>query len=213
MKILSHRGLWFTETEKNSIEAIKRAFDNDFGIETDIRDLNTQLVISHNPPQGNEEYLNKIFELYNLCQCDTFLAINIKSDGLDELLERQLNEYKINNYFVFDMSVPDTLNYINRGLKFFCRQSEVEMIPSFYDESLGVWMDQFYSDWINAVKIKEHINKGKYVALVSPELHKHEYKKFWEMLKSSELYKSEQLFLCTDFPLEANNYFFGGEYD
>lgn len=137
------------------------------------------------------------------------LAINIKSDGLDELLESLLVNFNIKNYFVFDMSVPDTVNYISRGLKFFCRQSEQEMVPSFYFESDGVWMDQFTENWINETEIAKHLDNGKRVALVSPELHSQEYEHFWKMLLDSELYKDERVLLCTDYPAEANRYFYG----
>ena len=49
MKILSHRGYWKEEKEKNTIDAVRKAFDHGFGIESDIRDLDGKLVISHNP--------------------------------------------------------------------------------------------------------------------------------------------------------------------
>lgn len=38
MKILSHRGFWLKNSEKNKQEAFKRSFDANFGLETDIRD-------------------------------------------------------------------------------------------------------------------------------------------------------------------------------
>ena len=49
MKILAHRGFWMNESEKNSREAIKRAFDYGFGIETDLRDIfkKTHACIKH----------------------------------------------------------------------------------------------------------------------------------------------------------------------
>ena len=50
MKILAHRGFWADEEEKNTLSAFGKAFDSGFGIETDIRDRNGELVISHNPP-------------------------------------------------------------------------------------------------------------------------------------------------------------------
>ena len=38
MKILSHRGWWQNENEKNTILAFQRSFQNSFGTEMDIRD-------------------------------------------------------------------------------------------------------------------------------------------------------------------------------
>ena len=57
LKILAHRGLWTIENEKNTIEALRNALEEGFGIETDIRDCCGEIVISHNPPKGNEPRL------------------------------------------------------------------------------------------------------------------------------------------------------------
>ena len=38
MRILAHRGFWNSKEERNSIVAFEKAFQNGFGIETDIRD-------------------------------------------------------------------------------------------------------------------------------------------------------------------------------
>ena len=48
MQILAHRGLWTQTEEKNTVSAIKYAFQSGFGIETDLRDFQEKLVISHN---------------------------------------------------------------------------------------------------------------------------------------------------------------------
>jgi glycerophosphoryl diester phosphodiesterase len=49
-RILAHRGYWLEPGEKNSLSAFRRAFEGGFGIETDIRDLDGELVVSHDPP-------------------------------------------------------------------------------------------------------------------------------------------------------------------
>ena len=46
MVILSHRGYW-KDARKNSVDAFKASFVREFGTETDIRDYNGELVISH----------------------------------------------------------------------------------------------------------------------------------------------------------------------
>lgn len=51
IKILAHRGFWKEETEKNTKIAFERAFNSGFGIETDLRDIKGEIVISHNMPQ------------------------------------------------------------------------------------------------------------------------------------------------------------------
>ena len=57
MKILSHRGYWNNLTEKNSKSAFRRSFQLGFGTETDVRDLNGELVISHDMPIFDEATL------------------------------------------------------------------------------------------------------------------------------------------------------------
>ena len=54
VEILAHRGFWKKESEKNTQIAFERAFDKGFGIETDLRDIKGEIVISHNMPVGGE---------------------------------------------------------------------------------------------------------------------------------------------------------------
>ena len=84
MEIISHRGFWNNTRGKNSVHAFVSALSSGFGIETDVRDYDGNLVISHNIPNENSQtvdsFLNSFSKSennYNLC-----LAINIKSDGL-----------------------------------------------------------------------------------------------------------------------------------
>ena len=48
--ILAHRGVWGSKEEQNSRSAIKHALAGGFGIETDIRDHDGQVVLSHDVP-------------------------------------------------------------------------------------------------------------------------------------------------------------------
>ena len=52
--IIAHRGYWKNENEKNKKAAFERAFDCGFGVETDLRDIKGEIVISHNMPLGDE---------------------------------------------------------------------------------------------------------------------------------------------------------------
>ena len=79
-RILAHRGYWRKPNEQNNISAIKLALQKGFGVETDVRDLNGNLVISHDPPK-----LKNIFDLASFCKLvvqtksTARLALNIKS--------------------------------------------------------------------------------------------------------------------------------------
>ncbi|MCK7481214.1 MAG: hypothetical protein M0C28_31485 [Candidatus Moduliflexus flocculans] len=49
MIIISHRGYWKNAEEKTLKPLLEGLFELGFGVETDIKDLNGKLVISHDP--------------------------------------------------------------------------------------------------------------------------------------------------------------------
>ncbi len=207
MKIISHRGYWKNEIEKNSEVAFKHSFALGLGTETDIRDFNQELVISHDIGNSASMKLDRFFTLYNNYPKQYPLALNIKADGLQNKLKMLIEQFSVSDYFVFDMSVPDTLGYVNNGIRFFSRQSEYELNPIFYDKCAGIWLDAFIDNWYNAEVIFDHIKNKKHVAIVSPELHRREEKKFWEFLKNNRIHSIDEVILCTDKPEDAINYF------
>ena len=207
MIILSHRGYWKTEEEKNREIAFRRSCEHGFGIETDIRDLSGELVISHDPPKSGELTLNRFLEIYREYDISVPLAFNIKADGLQRMLKTLLTKFSITNYFVFDMSIPDTLQYLKHSFKIFSRQSDVEKEALLYNDSKGVWIDCFDNDWVGETTLKEHLANGKRVCLVSPELHHREHIPFWGRLKAMRIIKSQNVLICTDYPEEARSFF------
>jgi hypothetical protein len=207
MIIISHRGYWKSLEEKNSITAFNRSFIHNFGTETDFRDRNGELVISHDPAQSYSLIADLFFSTYIKYGQTSPLALNIKSDGIQKILTAALKKHNIKNYFVFDMSVPDMIGYINQGFNVFTRQSEYEASPILYEKCQGVWIDCFKSDWIDERTIKSHITHGKQVCLVSPELHKRPYEKEWKRLKKMSISISSEVMLCTDYPEQARNFF------
>lgn len=207
MKILSHRGYWLSEEQRNSTIAFERSFQLQFGTETDIRDLNGKLVISHDMATGDAITTEDLFQIYNSTDPTLVLALNIKADGLQASLKDLLIKNMIENYFVFDMSVPDTLGYIKNNIRFFSRQSEYEPQPVFYNECAGIWLDAFHETWYKSELILDHLNNKKQVAIVSPDLHKRTHLGFWEQLKKDLIHLQPEVFLCTDHPVEAIKYF------
>jgi hypothetical protein len=208
MIIISHRGYWTKNSDKNSEESFKRSFQLGLGVETDIRDYKGDLVISHNIPGEGCMMLNSFFCLYLKYGKNLPLALNIKSDGLCLKLKFLINKYSIKNYFVFDMSVPDGLSYIDNSINYFTRQSEYEKIPSLYDESKGVWIDEFKEHWITKENIQSHIQSKKCICIVSPELHGRYYKSEWTHYKKIEKKLNiDNLMICTDLPVEAMEFF------
>lgn len=204
IKIIAHRGYWKTELEKNTMTALKRAIDCGYGFETDLRDCRGELVISHNPPTGNEITVKSIFEMYSQKQSDVPLALNIKADGLQEMLAELVAKYNINNYFVFDMSVCDTLPYISQHFKIASRRSEYEKDMPFYMNSATVWVDFFMNDSLVRSEVERILKDGKIACVVSPELHGRDYFDVWNQLK---YINNTNLYLCTDYPEKADKFF------
>ncbi len=210
MIILSHRGYWKTKTQQNSRLAFEKSFSSGFGIETDIRDYGGQLVISHDMPTKNCMFANELFKIYNKTNVRQTLALNIKADGLHHKLKDLLDKYELDNYFIFDMSVPDGLGYLKLGFKVFTRQSEYEKSPSFYEKSDGIWLDEFHNHWIDAKTIKTHAMNKKKICIVSPELHARNYLDEWNdyrsIVKKSGI---TDIMICTDHPAQAEEFFNG----
>jgi hypothetical protein len=210
MGILSHRGLWRAPEEKNTTAAFLRSFELGFGTETDIRDCDGKLVISHDPPEARAEPLplHVFLDLYDRHGNGLPLALNIKADGLQSRVCDHITAYGIRNYFCFDMSVPDTRGYLAQGLQCFTRQSEYEPDPTLYARAAGVWMDAFERDWVGERDVERHLTAGKRVCIVSPELHRRERAPFWSALRTwtFDAPRGDVLF-CTDWPVEAKECF------
>jgi glycerophosphoryl diester phosphodiesterase len=210
IEIVCHRGYWLDKKEGNNIAAFRRAFSLDLGIETDIRDYKGEIVISHDIATKDSLRLENLLGLYRDYHQHSVLFLNIKTDGLQNSLRGTLKKYKINNYFVFDMSLPEQLVYARYDFKIFARQSEFEKEPLLYQQARGIWLDEFNTHWIKGKIIKKHIKNKKEVCIVSPELHQRDYHKEWKEYRIlDKKLKLEKLFLCTDFPEKAKEFFNG----
>ena len=209
MQIISHRGYWEKAAEKNSTAAFQRSFQLGFGAETDVRDFNGELVISHDIASAGNLSLQAFFELFNRYHQNPQLplALNIKSDGLQDQLVSILERNKIENYFLFDMSLPDLKIAVEKGLNVYSRLSEIETDLPFYEEVKGIWVDAFYGTWYHAATIHEHIAKGKQICFVSAELHRRDHMQHWNTLKEMGFHRIGNTMLCTDFPETAKTFF------
>ncbi len=210
IEIISHRGLWSNPDDKNTALSFETSLNNKFGIETDVREYSGKIVISHDIPNDSKHLidLDQFFDLYKSFSSNETLAINIKSDGLFHILKNKIHQYGISNYFVFDMSIPETLNYKNQNLNFFSRQSEFETYPIFYDDCDGIWLDQFYKDWVEEEVLSLHDSNNKKICIVSPELHGRDHLSAWEKYKNINKKNTHLNFIiCTDYPLEARSFF------
>jgi hypothetical protein len=204
MQVISHRGYWKAASEKNTQTAFKRSFSLGYGTETDVRDLNGTLVISHDMPKDPamtlREYLADLatFGCPGLTQ-----ALNIKSDGLAKDLAAEMKGCA-HPWFVFDMSVPDMIQHMRAGNPTFARMSEYEAFPEKLHGMLkGIWLDAFTSTWYSTDAIGALLNQGLQVCVVSPELHgRGDHAALWQSLRP--LSWSANLILCTDLPEDAS---------
>lgn len=214
MIILAHRGFWSTQQEHNSLGAFRSAFEAGFGVELDVRDFGGRLVISHDVPVAPSLSFENVLALHARYSFRPWLAINIKADGLAQMVASAAEHWGLKNYFTFDMSVPDALHYLRAKVPAFTRHSEYETEPSFYREARGIWLDAFRDRWVEPQRIIAHLREGKSVGLVSPELHGRPHGPAWEAWKGALLASGlperlihERLMLCTDFPADARAFF------
>lgn len=206
MHILCHRGIWQTNSEKNTLAALELAIKSGFGIETDIRDCDGELVISHDMPLRNTGlHIDDFLKMYCFYDLKPLLALNIKSDGLQQILKSKLEQFGVTNYFVFDMSIPDTLPYMRLNMPFALRMSEFEDNGRLFNDAKYVWLDAFEHEWYTEELILNLMLQGKNVVIVSPELHKRSHLQLWGWLKKIE--GQGKIYLCTDFINEAKEFF------
>tara|TARA_Y100001978_G_scaffold118668_1_gene105791 strand:- start:2480 stop:3127 length:648 start_codon:yes stop_codon:yes gene_type:complete len=208
--ILAHRGLWREPSEKNSKLALFKALENGFGIETDIRyDKDIGLVISHDILNSSFNYLpfEELLIEYKKQKINSKLAINIKSDGLHKVLKEILENYSINQYFIFDMSIPDLISGVKYKLNQYARYSDYEDPYPYSEFTNGVWIDKFNSTIPNKSEITFLYRKWSSLVFVSPELHGREHLNYWEFIKIFLKKSKENIMICTDFPSEAYEFF------
>lgn len=201
--VLCHRGIWSSVLEQNSQNSFKLAALQGMGIELDIRDYRAELVVSHNVPLGNEPKLAEVLaELVEL-NYQGYLALNVKSDGLLDLIQKDKNLNQIQHFF-FDMAAPEAVQYRSRGLACATRLSEVEETresPRVEAEPGIYWLDSFFGDWWLNMEWDDFFPRGAKVFVVSPELHGRDHNPAWEKVLTW-IQEGKDVGVCTDYPQE-----------
>ena len=142
---------------------------NQYGVEVDVRDFGSRLIIAHNPFTGGED-----FETYLQQYHHGTLIVNIKSEQIEYRVLELLTKYHITDYFFLDSSLPMIYQLSNQGNKNFAvRFSEIEPLQlslALQNRANWVWIDCFSKLVLtaeNAHVLKQH---GFKLCLVSPEL-------------------------------------------
>jgi hypothetical protein len=135
-RIMCHRGYWSGELgiaplQKNSWEAFERAIDFGFGIETDLRDYAGSIVISHDVPTDQNSSRFVGFAKFLELNFPGTVALNIKSDGLANLLSVFNPRLSLIDHFFFDLSIPELLQYQACELNTAIRISEYDSSMQF----------------------------------------------------------------------------------
>lgn len=210
MKILSHGGYWKSEEEKNTKIALQRSFQLGCGAEIDVRDNTGALIIAHDMPKGCEPAFKDVLDMAERHASPgqpLTIAINIKANGLAASVLREISGRETLDCFAFDMSIPDSRSYLQLDIPVFARMSEVEQTPPWLEQSRGVWLDSFASDFWYSQELLENLLMEKRVCIVSAELHKRNQHRHWQFLKPLAMHP--RLILCTDLPEEAGRFFNG----
>lgn len=206
MEILAHRGCWQDAEDRNSMPALTSALDRGFGLETDIRDRAGELVIAHDVPDATSPLLSDLLDYYCANHCRGTLALNIKADGLQVLVAGAIRQHGIESYFLFDMSVPDSLAYLASPLLTYIRVSEVETENELLSLADGLWVDELTRPWLNKDALRALVATGRPLSVVSPELHGRNEQAQWRILKEI-MPTNTRIMLCTDYPERAQEYF------
>jgi len=222
MLILAHRANLTGPVPaiENTLAATAAALEAGFGIETDLRrDAGGRDYIAHDPaawtPETDFAAFSALFRRYPSC-C---IAMNVKELGYEQhLIARQLaGDFGANSFlFDFELLERDTPGRSQRLIRALPNGAQAVLASRVSDrgESIGqalsipaqiVWLDEFDGPWATAAEVATLRAAGRRVFMVSPELHGVEdeaRRRRWGEFHSWGLDG-----LCTDFPLEAREFF------
>ena len=206
-QVLAHRGVWDGQCAPNSEGALRKGLDLGLGIETDLRDRDLTVVISHDPPCRNEGLeLDQLSALISQSAATgALIALNVKSDGLAPLVIEMVKAHHDQPIFLFDMSVPELVRYVALGLPVAVRSSEYERDAISFAGRLGVplraWVDGLAEDWyLMDAEIPRLLESGA-LTLVSPEIHGRDPREAWDWLYECHM-SGYDVSICTDRALE-----------
>lgn len=170
-------------------------------------------MVEHDLPDESALPISAFFDCFKEHRQAGKLALNIKGDGLASVLKEKLDELQITEYFCFDMSVPDTLQYLASKVTFYCRCSDLEPFVPLSRDRAGIWFDALMEGNADIEQAIEALKRGEESCLVSPELHGRPYVSVWKDWKNRLEKETENILtdlaVCTDFPDDFDAFFNG----
>ena len=158
MIIVEHRKN--LKTELNSV-------NKNHGVEIDLRLSHGELVLAHDPYSPGEKFSDWIQGFDH-----ALLILNVKEEGLEGNILKELNEKSIDKYFFLDQALPSIVKSIGLKHSVAARISEFEKFtwtPEFAPS--WIWIDCFSGNWNYLDQELERISElNVKTCLVSPEL-------------------------------------------
>lgn len=143
-----------------------KIFSEADGIEFDVRDDG----IGHDPwksPQNIDDFLR-------WCPANKFYIVNIKCEGIEEMMISKMEEYGLKNFFLLDCGMPSIIRLSKKGERRlavrFSEYESLETVSLIADKIQWVWVDVFSRLPLTRKEyeiIREYDLK---ICLVSPEL-------------------------------------------
>lgn len=142
---------------------------HEYGVELDLHFYDGKVRVGHDP-----DGLETCFETYLANYQHAFMAVNVKEEGIEDIVLDALRRHQIMDFFLFDLTFPAIFRLISSGeSRIAVRVSDFESIRDFSlirNRVQWLWMDIFESakvldqmDWQELESFKK--------CLVSPELH------------------------------------------
>tara|TARA_B100000767_G_scaffold275136_1_gene310628 strand:+ start:3410 stop:4009 length:600 start_codon:yes stop_codon:yes gene_type:complete len=153
----------------NSLKKLKN-IDHNFGVEVDVRSINKKLILNHEPFQKAVS-LDTFLKKFN----HKFLILNVKEEGIENLILNYVKKNRIKNYFLLDVTVPKIFQFIkNKKKNNLClRISKFEKLNqlNFFNKKIEwIWVDTFDNKIPLNINDLEGYSKKFKLCLVSPEL-------------------------------------------
>jgi hypothetical protein len=140
---------------------------NSYGVEIDLRTQNGTLILAHDPLEEGDKF-EEWLQHYN----HKFLVLNVKEDGIENLVLSQLEKNHVAEYFFLDQPFPTLRKSALSNISSALRLSEYENPINVLNMSINwLWLDSFDGDWKYLERHAEWIQRGGYKnCVVSPEL-------------------------------------------
>ena len=202
MKYINHR--------VNTIADLKKVPVTN-GAEVDVRYHENDLILHHDPFLHHVNRPTSLRAFVKHWQHAGPLILNLKSEGIEDVCIKLMDEFSIKDWFFLDMSMPFFVQYANKAKNqvienfssenLAVRYSEFEPIEyalAFEGKVKWVWVDCFTQLPLDINVVKTLHQSGFKICLVSPELQKHSCSKISEIKNLTSKFSIDAV--CTKFP-------------